>query len=486
MSDVRLVGKYYLTKTIGEGSFGKVKIGVHSETKQKYAVKVMKKSMLLEARLVDQIKREIAILKLINHKHVVRLYEVMSSPQKLYMVLELVTGGELFWSLVSAGRFDEDTARKYFQQLIDGVEYCHSLGVYHRDLKPENLLLDADGALKITDFGLSAYTGSGMPNEDEREKAEADKRKHLEAMVDAKVQSHGRLTNIPHLPLTKSIEKLARNKGRYRKAEAHEPHPQAPLSPPRRMLQTKCGTAHYAAPEVLRSKGYDGGPADLWSCGVILYVLLSGDMPFEAELESELHDKICRVELKYPDCFSPEVVEFLKLFFVADPTKRIDVAGIKAHPWFRVGYQEEVQQSIDISNIDIHAKSIIEHLPDEPPATNAFDLINMLGTLDMTRMLRKANYSAKTATRFSSTGTPTAILQRICSVLENQHVGYQLHDKSYTISVTGRGTSGLLCYAISVSQVTKGVYVVDFRRTRGSVLDFWNAFNSVRAQCEDL
>ena len=96
---MKLVGKYYLTKTIGEGAFGKVKLGVHSETQKKVAVKIMKKSMLLEARLVDQVKREIAILKLINHRHVVKLHEVMSSPEKLYMVLELVTGGELFWRL---------------------------------------------------------------------------------------------------------------------------------------------------------------------------------------------------------------------------------------------------------------------------------------------------------------------------------------------------------------------------------------------------
>jgi serine/threonine protein kinase len=106
--------------------------------------------------MVQQIKREISTMKLVKHPNIVQIFEVLASKTKIYLVLEYVTGGELFNKILNQGRLREDQSRKYFQQLIDAVDYCHSRGVYHRDLKPENLLLDAAGNLKISDFGLSA------------------------------------------------------------------------------------------------------------------------------------------------------------------------------------------------------------------------------------------------------------------------------------------------------------------------------------------
>jgi serine/threonine protein kinase len=105
---------------------------------------------------LGQIKREISTMKLVKHPNVVQLLEVIASKTKIYIVLEYVTGGELFDKIVHQGRLNEEDSRKYFQQLIEAVDYCHSRGVYHRDLKPENLLLDSNGNLKISDFGLSA------------------------------------------------------------------------------------------------------------------------------------------------------------------------------------------------------------------------------------------------------------------------------------------------------------------------------------------
>ncbi|WJX68079.1 CBL-interacting serine/threonine-protein kinase 3, variant 2 [Trifolium repens] len=107
---------------------------------------------------VYEIKWEISTMKLIKYPNVVRLYEVMGSRTKIYIVLEFVTGGELFDKIVNHGRMSEHEARRYFQQLINVVDYCHSRGVYHRDLKPENLLLDSFGNLKVSDFGLSALS----------------------------------------------------------------------------------------------------------------------------------------------------------------------------------------------------------------------------------------------------------------------------------------------------------------------------------------
>ncbi|KAI8550209.1 hypothetical protein RHMOL_Rhmol06G0087200 [Rhododendron molle] len=183
---VRKVGKYEVGRTIGEGTFAKVKFAQNTETGGSVAMKVLDRSTIFKHKMVDQIKREISIMKLVRHPNVVRLHEV------------------------HRGRLSEAEARKYFQQLIDGVDYCHSKGVYHRDLKPENLLLDSQGNLKISDFGLSALPGDGVS-----------------------------------------------------------------------LLRTTCGTPNYVAPEVLSHKGYDGAVADVWSCGVILYVLMAGYLPFD-------------------------------------------------------------------------------------------------------------------------------------------------------------------------------------------------------------
>ncbi|KAJ6731849.1 NON-SPECIFIC SERINE/THREONINE PROTEIN KINASE [Salix purpurea] len=206
------VGKYELGRTLGEGTFAKVKFARNVETKENVAIKILDKENVLKHKMIGQIKREISTMKLIRHPNVVRMYEVMASKTKIYIVLQLVTGGELFDKIASKGRLKEDEARKYFQQLICAVDYCHSRGVYHRDLKPENLLMDANGILKVSDFGLSA-----LPQQ---------------------VREDG-------------------------------------------LLHTTCGTPNYVAPEVINNKGYDGARADLWSCGVILFVLMAGYLPFE-------------------------------------------------------------------------------------------------------------------------------------------------------------------------------------------------------------
>ena len=160
-------------------------------------------------------------------ENIVKLYEVLASRSKIFIVLELVTGGELFDKIVAEGKLDEANARAYFRQLLKGLKYCHSQNVCHRDLKPENLLLDANGLLKISDFGLSAMYAGSDPDE-------------------------GRAT----------------------------------------LLHTTCGTPNYVAPEVLADKGYDGRAADVWSSGVILYVLMAGFLPFDEQHMSKLFAKI--------------------------------------------------------------------------------------------------------------------------------------------------------------------------------------------------
>lgn len=154
-----LMQRYELGRMLGQGTFAKVYHARNLKSGQSVAIKIIDKEKVLRVGLIDQIKREISVMRLVRHPNVVQLYEVMASRTKIYFAMEYVKGGELF-NKVAKGKLKEDAARKYFQQLIGAVDYCHSRGVYHRDIKPENLLLDEYGNLKISDFGLSALAES--------------------------------------------------------------------------------------------------------------------------------------------------------------------------------------------------------------------------------------------------------------------------------------------------------------------------------------
>jgi len=261
------VGKYDMGRTLGEGTFGKVKYAVDRETGEAVAIKVLDKEKIQKQNMGAQIRKEISIMKMIRHDFVVQLREVLASKTKIFIVLELITGGELFDKIITEGRFQEKVARFYFHQLIEGVEYCHSQGVAHRDLKPENLLLDDNRNLKISDFGLSAlYSGT----EDTRAS----------------------------------------------------------------LLHTACGTPNYVAPEILKDQGYDGRTADVWSCGVILYVLLAAFLPFDEMSISSLFQKIQNADYTYPKWFSESSKSLLDTILVADPKQRATIEQIKAHPWY--------------------------------------------------------------------------------------------------------------------------------------------------------
>ena len=150
-----LMHKYEVGRLLGKGTFAKVYHARNLKSGQSVAIKIIDKEKVQKVGLIDQIKREISVMRLVRHPNVVQLFEVMASKTKIYFAMEYVRGGELF-NKVAKGKLKEDVARKYFQQLIGAVDYCHSRGVYHRDIKPENLLVDENGNLKVSDFGLSA------------------------------------------------------------------------------------------------------------------------------------------------------------------------------------------------------------------------------------------------------------------------------------------------------------------------------------------
>ncbi|KAF5451808.1 hypothetical protein F2P56_026877 [Juglans regia] len=236
--------------------------------------------------VLRKLKREISTMKLIKHPNVVKLFEVMASKSKIYIVLEFVGGGELFDQIAKHRRLKKDEASRYFQQLINAVDYCHSRGVYHRDLKPENLLLDSYGVLKVSDFGLSA------------------------------------------------ISQQVREDG---------------------LLHTTCGTPNYVAPEVLNDKGYDGTSFDIWSCGVILFVLMAGYLPFDEPNLAVLYRKICKADFTFPSYFSTGAKKLIKRILDPNPLTRITIPEILEDEWFKKGYKaaySEEQQNVNLDDVD--------------------------------------------------------------------------------------------------------------------------------------
>jgi len=149
------IKNYQIGKVIGEGTFGKVRMGLHIPTDEKVAIKILEKKKMIEAADIERVAREIRILKKLKHPHVIQLYEILETKQQLFLITEYATKGELFNYIVSKRRLDEKEACRFLQEILSGTEYLHKVSVVHRDLKPENLLLDSNYSIKIIDFGLS-------------------------------------------------------------------------------------------------------------------------------------------------------------------------------------------------------------------------------------------------------------------------------------------------------------------------------------------
>ncbi|XP_041941143.1 serine/threonine-protein kinase BRSK1 isoform X1 [Alosa alosa] len=261
------VGPYRLEKTLGKGQTGLVKLGVHCITGQKVAIKIVNREKLSESVLM-KVEREIAILKLIEHPHVLKLHDVYENNKYLYLVLEHVSGGELFDYLVKKGRLTPKEARKFFKQIISALDFCHSHSICHRDLKPENLLLDEKNNIRIADFGMaSLQVGDSL-------------------------------------------------------------------------LETSCGSPHYACPEVIRGEKYDGRRADVWSCGVILFALLVGALPFDHDNLRQLLEKVKSGVFHMPHFIPPDCQALLKGMIEVDPEKRLSLEAIQKHAWYQGGRNE--------------------------------------------------------------------------------------------------------------------------------------------------
>ena len=148
-------------KTLGSGTFGLVKVATHISTGNQFAVKILEKSRIKNQADIDRIKREIRILKLLNHPNIIKLHDLVETQKEIFLVMDYCEGGELFELINKSEKIDESAAKKIYSQIIDAIEYLATIRVAHRDLKPENILFDKEMNLKIVDFGLSNTWKSG-------------------------------------------------------------------------------------------------------------------------------------------------------------------------------------------------------------------------------------------------------------------------------------------------------------------------------------
>lgn len=262
--DGKIAGLYDLEKTLGSGHFAVVKLARHVFTGEKVAVKVIDKTKLDEVSR-SHLFQEVRCMKLVQHPNVVRLYEVIDTQTKLYLILELGDGGDLYdYIMKHESGLSELLAAEYFRQIVRAIAYCHQLHVVHRDLKPENVVFfERLGVVKLTDFGFSNRFYPGQK------------------------------------------------------------------------LETSCGSLEYMAPEILLGDSYDAPAVDVWSLGVILFMLVCGRPPFQERNDSETLTKIMDCKYSMPEHISPECRELIGAMLVVAPEKRFTLRQIGGHRWLR-------------------------------------------------------------------------------------------------------------------------------------------------------
>ncbi|XP_068563116.1 serine/threonine-protein kinase SIK3 homolog isoform X4 [Cebidichthys violaceus] len=258
------VGHYEIERTIGKGNFAVVKLATHIITKAKVAIKIVDKTQLDDENL-KKIFREVQIMKLLKHPHIIRLYQVMETERMIYLVTEYASGGEIFDHLVAHGRMAEKDARKKFKQIVAAVHFCHCRNIVHRDLKAENLLLDHNLNIKIADFGFSNLFSRGQ------------------------------------------------------------------------LLKTWCGSPPYAAPELFEGKEYDGPKVDIWSLGVVLYVLVCGALPFDGSTLQNLRARVLSGKFRIPFFMSTDCEYLIRHMLVLEPSRRLTMEQICKNKWMRLG-----------------------------------------------------------------------------------------------------------------------------------------------------
>lgn len=472
MAAPRMMGPFLVDHTLGKGGFSKVKLGIHNETGEKVALKLLQTNKLsMNESSRKQVEAEITAMSRVRHPNVLSLKHVEWSTQYhkkngkvqdvMLVVLELAEGGELFEFLQSTGAFEEAVARTYFRQLIQGVNYCHQQNVAHRDLKPENLLLDANFVLKLADFGFAKTMDSS------------------------------------------------------------------------KTMYTQCGTPGYMAPEMFEREGYDPKKADIWACGVILFIMLAGFPPFQQpkindwwfhKLKLNRHDLFWRAHCRTA-YFSDGFKDLINKILCPDPTKRISLEDILKHDWVQGDVipegmlhnemqtralkindkkaQERMQKMAKhggegVTGMEISAESraLGEDFPMMPPSMDffvqamersnpeAFDG----GMEEVSGTAAPYNPVQVSYSRFSSTASPSELYTRALMMIRASGAEYSSKAANFKIKASCMAPTGAVNFTAQVYRDPSkpDTHILEFKRLSGDGLQFRQMYYVLREQMSDL
>eukprot|EP01114_Cavostelium_apophysatum_P005789 TRINITY_DN1696_c0_g1_i1.p1 TRINITY_DN1696_c0_g1~~TRINITY_DN1696_c0_g1_i1.p1 ORF type:complete len:990 (-),score=230.87 TRINITY_DN1696_c0_g1_i1:114-3083(-) len=293
------VQDFNILRPLSRGAFGRVYLAKKTRTGDLYAVKVLKKSDMVRKNMVNHVMVERTILAQMQNPVVVKLFYAFQSDVNLYLVMEFCNGGDLGSLLRKKEVFEEKVAKLYMAEVVLALEYLHSLNIVHRDLKPENMLINAEGHIKLTDFGLSRI---GII-EDEQQMKEHQDSPQEEAEQHSKDDARSIFPSSPQLSRRGSSLK--------------------------RSGKRVVGTPDYLSPEILLGAGH-ANPVDWWALGVVLFEFVTGVPPFNDETPEQIFQNILNRDIpwpKIPEEMSLDCKDLIEKLLILDPAKRLGTSG---------------------------------------------------------------------------------------------------------------------------------------------------------------
>ncbi|KIP05792.1 hypothetical protein PHLGIDRAFT_30746 [Phlebiopsis gigantea 11061_1 CR5-6] len=341
-------------KVIGKGAFGEVRVVQKTDTGKIYAMKTLKKEEMLKKDQLAHVRAERDVLAESNSPWVVQLYYSFQDPAYLYLIMEFLPGGDLMTMLIKYDTFSEDVTRFYIAECVLAIEAVHKLGFIHRDIKPDNILIDKDGHIKLSDFGLS--TGFHKQHDSSYYQRLLESATGVQSPTTAARNSV--MVNAIHLTMT--------NKDQIATWKANR----------RKLAYSTVGTPDYIAPEIFQQKGY-GNECDWWSLGAITFECLVGYPPFCSESTQDTYQKILRWNdyLMFPDDvhLSREAEDLIRRLLTSQE-RRMKVDQIRHHPFF-YGVNWNAIRQIEapfiprlrsITDTSYFPTDELEHVPEEP------------------------------------------------------------------------------------------------------------------------
>lgn len=398
------LGPFIVKKTLGSGAFSKVKLGTDTRNNKDVAIKIISKEQLHNHGQEELLRREVYVMKELSHPNIVQMHEVFQTSKHIYLILELVGGGDVFDRIIQTNGLDEREARHYFQQIIAAVYYCHMRGIAHRDIKPQNMLLGTEtpARLRVSDFGLANLA---------------------ERTPDGTVQG---------------------------------------------LMQSLCGTPDYVAPEVIADGGYDGFKADVWSLGIVLYVMFASRPPFQHEQIPVMFERIRRCEYSMDPKIPPGAAALIRKILVLDPAQRATLQTIIADPWFQIDFAgSEAQTALAIA-------------PSSREPTQA-DLQSIVLTMDdASRSPQEGRTTGDAASVHFSASLPEAI-EIFDAAMKAAGSTPKIKRDVPPPKIIGYSNFGrsLVAYSVDFTAGASGGTIARIKRTRGELSQFESVVSNV-------